>query len=447
MIAEARPDSSFPRMRTRFRRPRTSRSPSLAEKNYFVAWSYIVVSLALGWIMPRLDSDALADMKVGHDQVIAFLSAVSTGMMAFTGIVFSLLFVLMQFGSSAYSPHLVALLSRNPTLAHAQGVFTGTFLYSLMALRAVGVAAGGHTVALTIWTAFAWLLASIFLLMRLVRVFATLEITDVLEKLGESGQREIEHIYEGATDGVSPAAAAPAGPVTQTLLHRGRPRYLVDIDLARLVALAQEADAVIRIPVACGDAITMGTTIARVEGSKQRVSEDSLRKAIVLGRDRSREASPKNTIRLLIDIAIRALSPAINDPTTAVHSLDQIEDLLVRLGNAPLDIGVVADEAGTVRLVYATPTWEEYLDLSLAEIQQYGAGFLQVERRLAALLALLRARVRATRLDAIERWARLHRGVVERAFDGDSPARERAGCLDRQGLGHTLNGNTVDGEA
>lgn len=421
----------------RHRRPRATEERSVIEKTHLVAWIYVVGSLVLGWSLPRISGGILGTLHsdVGHSQAIAFLSAISTGMMAFTGIVFSLLFLLMQFGSTAYSPHLVTLLARNPTLVHAQGVFTGTFLYSLMALRGVG-AAGGGTLALTIWVAFAWLVASIFLLLRLVQVFATLEITDVLQMLGESGQRELDVLY-GPRPGDLPTAAAPPGRLTQRILHRGRPRYLVDVDVAALLSLARDANAVIRVPVSFGDSITVGTTIALVEEANVPIPEDRIRRAIVLGRDRSLEVSPKSAIRLLVDIAIRALSPAINDPTTAVRSLDQIEDLLVRLGNAPLENGTVADQSGKVRVVYTTPTWEEYLDLALAEIQLYGAGAIQIQRRLAALLALLRASVPAKRHEAIDRIAQERMHVVERAFDGDAWARDRAAGLDRQGLGHT----------
>ena len=424
----------------RYPRSRTADERSVTEKTRLVPWVYVAVSLLLGWGLPHIRGGFLATVHstVRSDQVIAFLSAVSSGMMAFTGIVFSLLFLLMQLSSSAYSPHLVTLLARNPTIFHAQGVFTGTFLYSLMALRSVGAAAGG-TVALTIWVAFAWLVASIFLLFRLIEVFATLQIKDVLQMLGESGQHRLDVLYAprprelpAATGARLPAAAA------QVILHQGRPRYLVDVDVATLVSLARDADAVIKIPVSFGDAITVGTTIAVIEGSKVPIPEAPIRKALMLGQDRSLEVSPKNAIRLLADIAIRALSPAINDPTTAVRSLDQIEDLLVRLGNSPLEKGAAVDESGNVRVVYTMPSWEEYLDLALAEIRLYGAGAIQVQRRLAALLSLLRANVPAIRRDAIDRIAQQRMQVVERAFDGDVWARDRAAQLDRQGLGHTV---------
>ncbi len=411
----------------------------MPERFRAVTWLYIVTSLVLGWALPRAAGGPFAyfNPAVGPDQVIAFLSAVSTGMMAFTGIVFSLLFILMQFSSSAYTPHLVAMLSRNPTLIHAQGVFTGTYLYTLMALRGVGTVGDRGTAGITLWVAFAWLIGSVFLLVRLVQVFASLAVSDVLYAIGDSGRRQVERLYAPAA-GEPPAPGLAARDATQTVVHRGPPRYVLRLDVGQLVSLARAADAVIRIPVAVGDAIAVGTTIAVVEGSGAHVPEEGLRAAVALGRDRTPEASPKNAMRLLVDIAIRALSPAVNDPTTAVHSLDQIEDLLVRLGNSRLDIGNVADSSGTVRVVYAAPTWEEYLELGLTEIQQYGAGAVQIERRLGAVFALLRESVPAARQAALARFENERTQAAGQAF-GLGPLRERAERGDRQGLGHTAD--------
>jgi uncharacterized membrane protein len=425
--------------------PRKSRQQSLTaallesalRRFSAVTWFYVAGALVLGWVVPHILSGPLVSVNavLRPDQVIAFLSAVSSGMMAFTGIVFSLLFVVMQFGSSAYSPHLVALLARNRILVHAQGVFTGTFLYTLMALRAVRAAGNEGTTSLTLWIAFAWLIGSVYMLLRLVDVFAGLDITVVLGMLGDAGRREIAQMYGPHTS----ASAAPARPgrVTQTVAHAGAPGYLVRLDRARLVTLARAHDAVIRVPVSFGDSLSIGVTIAEVECSSGMLPEDDVRTAIVVARDRTAEAGPMHLIRLLVDIAIRALSPAVNDPTTAVNALDQIEDLLLRLGHSQLDVGAERDASGALRLVVAVPNWEEYLDIGTTEIQQYGADSVQVERRLGSLLATLWDRLPAQRRPALERALRERAAAVHHAFV-KAPQREKAERADRQGLGHTV---------
>src|SRR4029079_9204355 len=105
------------------------------------------------------------------------------------------------------------------------------------------------------------------------------------------------------------------------------------------------------------------------------------------GNERTFEQDPKYALRLLVDIAIKALSPAINDPTTAVQALDQSEDLLLRIGQRDLQIGKYRDTDGTLRLVIPFPTWEDLLLLALDEIRFCGATSVQVMRRMNALVA------------------------------------------------------------
>ncbi len=136
---------------------------------------------------------------------------------------------------------------------------------------------------------------------------------------------------------------------------------------------------------AVGDTVVENTLLLHVHGAKP-LSEKSLMQAIELATERTFEQDPKFPIRLLVDIAIKALSPAINDPTTAVQAIDQIEDLLGRLGRCELDIGYGRDVTGAVRVVVPMPTWEDYLTLSFDEIRQFGSSSIQVLRRLRSAL-------------------------------------------------------------
>jgi hypothetical protein len=146
---------------------------------------------------------------------------------------------------------------------------------------------------------------------------------------------------------------------------------------------------VIVMECAVGDTLVDDTLLLRVHGGQQPLAETPLRQAIRMARERTFEQDPKYPLRLLVDIAIKALSPAINDPTTAVQAIDQIEDLLRRLGRRTLDAGCVMDEQGDLRMIFPTPTWEDYLTLAFDEIRQYGASSVQVMRRLrSALLGL-----------------------------------------------------------
>src|SRR5208283_5409323 len=142
------------------------------------------------------------------------------------------------------------------------------------------------------------------------------------------------------------------------------------------------------IVMACavGDTLVDGEVLLRVHDAGTPLPEGALLSAVHLGRERTFEQDPKYPIRLLVDIAIKALSLAINDPTTAVQTIDQLEDLLRRLGASELDVDYAADETGALRLVFPTPTWEDYLKLAFDEIRQFGSSSVQVLRRMMAAL-------------------------------------------------------------
>ena len=393
-------------------------------------WRYIAAALALGYFTPGFDDRNAPWLAthLGARQIIAFLQAVAAGMMSFTGIVFSLLLVTLQFGTTAYSPRVVAVIGRPRTLGRAGGVFIGTFLYALMALRGVGALGDGATSDLTLWVAFAWLLGSVYMLVQLVELVSSLMQTNVLFLLGDTGQREIERLYSPLPPGASPErpdVGEPLGPPGQLVRYRGPTRYVVGLDVERLVALARDADVVLRVPFSVGDAITDRATLAFVHRARAQraLPEGPLRDAIRVGRDRRLEDDPKYALRLLVDIALRALAAGHKEPTTTIEALDHIQALLTSLGHSHLETGAVRDASGALRLVYEATTWEDYLELGLVEIQHYGAASVQVERRLAELFAFL-----------AEHLPEARRGALERLV-----GHARTAPRDRQGLGHRVD--------
>jgi uncharacterized membrane protein len=180
----------------------------------------------------------------------------------------------------------------------------------------------------------------------------------------------------------------------------------------------------------------------RVDGTDRTQGEegyDILRNAIDLRGERTFEQDPKYAIRLLVDIAIKALYPAINDPTTAVQALDQIEDLLVRLGRRRLEIGAFRDASGRLRVLIAFPSWEDFLRLAFDEIRFYGANSVQVMRRMMALISEMISVLPRERQYALRYWQQRLRSTIERSF-GDVEDRLDALAEDRQGLGISRRG-------
>jgi uncharacterized membrane protein len=155
---------------------------------------------------------------------------------------------------------------------------------------------------------------------------------------------------------------------------------------------------------------------------------------VALGAERALDTDPAFGFRILVDIAIKALSPAINDPTTGVLAIDQLHHLLNVLGRRQLDSGVVRDSTGAVRLVYRTPRWDDFLTLAVIEIRLCGANSPQVTRRLQAMLEHLLQVVPPERAPVVRNEMTILRRTIDRGI-ADEEDRIVAGVGDLQGLG------------
>lgn len=404
---------------------------------------YTLASVLAGAILPRLEQFYFPSYTHGMStgSALAFFSAVGSGMMALTGIVFAIAFVVVQFSSLAYSPRLVALFTGNATLFHTLGIFFATFIYSLVALIWTDRGATGRVPLFSSVLVMVLLVISMLAFARLIQSINDLQINKVLQFIGTRGRTVIGSVFPHLTadedSGMRAEVDDAVGSkqMTQTLTYSGEPRVIARFDIAAMVRLAEGADAVITAECGTGDTVVEDAVLLRVHGAKRDIPERSLLQTIRLASVRTFEQDPKYAIRLLVDIAIRALSPAINDPTTAVQAIDQIEDLLRRLGRRQLDANHARDGHGTVRLIFPVPTWQDYLSLAFDEIRQYGAISVQVMRRLqSALKGLAETVATAERRNAVRRYLE-HLNVDILRSSLDDQDKEAALEEDRQGLG------------
>jgi uncharacterized membrane protein len=410
----------------------------------------VVATVAAGEILPRLEHTYWAALSSGlrSEAALAFFSSVSSGMMALTGIVFAIAFVMVQFSASAYSPRLVVVFANDPSLYHTVGIFSATFGYSLAALAWTNRGESETAPLFSTIAVVVLLIVSLLAFARLVQKVSDLQITSVLDNLGEQGRNVIHNTFRPAADdtGERNHVAAPRlnlGRAIQTLTYTGRPRVIAQFNLPALVLVAQEANAVIALECAVGDTLLANMAMLRVHGAAKPIPEPMLTRAIHLARARTFAQDPKYAIRLLVDIAIRALSPAVNDPTTAVQAMDQIEDLLQRLGQSELDAGRAYDASGKLRVVFPMPTWQDYLELAFDEIRQFGKTSIQTVRRLRSALTGLAETVHTdARRDLVRQYLEhLNSNVGLSEFDD----KDRITALqeDRQGLGLSRNSTPV----
>jgi uncharacterized membrane protein len=415
-----------------------ARAQWLMFSGWVIPLLYASAALAVGLAFPRLEHRFLPACvsTMSAASAMAICSSISSGMIALTGIVFSLVFVMTQFSATAYSPRLVLWVARDPVMSHSLGIFSATFLYSLAMLAWVDRGGSGTVPLISSWMTVAWLVGSVGMFVALIQRIGLLQVNRMLIFAGDQGRRAIVELYppvESASVGPRPAAAHGL-PVTQTLAHFGRPQAIQAIHLETLVGLARSSGAVIEVLSAVGDTVVEPTPLARICGARQPLDEHAARAAIRLGDERTFEQDPKYAFRLLVDIAIKALSPAINDPTTAVQALDQIEDLLLRLGRRRLDIGEYRDEQGALRLIVPFPGWDDFLLLALDEIRSCGASSVQVMRRMNALIENLIDHLPPERHTALRHWEKRLAGTVDRTF-ADAEEKHDASVADRQGLG------------
>ncbi len=236
---------------------------------------------------------------------------------------------------------------------------------------------------------------------------------------------------DGDRDGDPP----PPGPA-RTVVYRGRPGIVQSVDVRRLVERAGRHDAVIELVPRAGDLVADGFPLFRVHADPQQsIGDGWLRGTLATGDERIMRQDAAFAFRLLADISAKALSPGVNDPTTASQAMDQIELLLRRLGGRRLTTAGVGPD-GTVRLRYRGPSWEDFLNLAVDETRQYGQGSIQVSRRLRALLINVASAVPAFRRPPVERKLALLDAAAQRVFH-ERDDQVEATTSDRQGLGAT----------
>ena len=401
---------------------------------------FSAIAIGMGLAIPEIDmhTSTRVGISFGTDAARSVLGSLAGGMITFTGFVFSILLLAVQFGSSQFSPRMLRRFLRDPTTKIALGLFMATFIYALVVLRVVGTAENQDFVPdNAVSVALLLLLLSMLMFLRLIsRTTQGLRVAAVLRDLGRDARRIVDKVYPepvGEGDDDHHPGQEPGGPV-RTVSYRGEPGVVQSVDRDGLIERGASAGTVIELVPRIGELVADGSALFRVHGDAEGIDEGWLQGTVAIGDERTMRQDPAFAFRLFADISAKALSPGVNDPTTSIQALDQIELLLRQLGGRRLIPGVGRDEAGEVRFRYPAPSWEDYLTLAIDETRHYGEGSVQVTRRLRALLQDLREAVPEFRRAAIEVELELVDASAARAFT-DLGDRRSAAARDRQGLG------------
>jgi uncharacterized membrane protein len=404
--------------------------------------AYLLVACVLGVGVPAVDralGDAVpAEFGVGAAQAV--LAAFATGLITVMGFIISVVLAGLTFGGTTVTPRIVREMQRNTTIRHVFGLLLLSVVYAFLVLNRVAPPSNPDYVPdLAVWLVVPLLVFDVIGLFVLVREMGhALRLVEIIDKVHHRVERVITTIYREplGADGDGDGSEIPVSSVDSAVVIRNEesPGVVANLDVETLVAEAVRVDTTATLACAIGSYVPTGRALIYVADALPGLDGQRLCDAVTLADERTIDQDPLYALRLLVDIATRALSPAVNDPTTAVQTLDRIEAILELLANRRLDQGTIRDDQGKVRLIIPLPSWEDFLAVSLTEIRHYGATSAQVMRRQRALLDDLILDAPPSRRPALQEQLTLLDQTIARSWP-DATERELALVADRHGLG------------
>jgi len=367
------------------------------------------------------------------------LSSIVGSTAALIGFVVTVTVLVVQMATGTFSARYMRLWYRDRMLKAVLAVLIGTLAFAFQLLRHVGstVPDIGVTVA-----GLLLLVGLILFMLYLDRVLHRMRPVAVAALVGQAGREAFESAVRWAARPDAPDFVAghfrPSGEPALRVpsLKAGSVQA---IDNSGLVRWAREHRCLLVLPHPVGDFLPVGSTLIEVYGEPPDRSEERLRGMVALGVERTIEQDPAFAMRIMVDIANLALSPAVNDPTTAVQVLDHLGEILRLIGTTDLTAHSKArgePEPGSV--IMHARRWEEFLALGVTEIRVYGATGIQVGRRVRALLEELHKTVRPEFRAAVEDELARVAATLDRVW-ADSADVDRAVAFDRQGIGGPIS--------
>ena len=375
----------------------------------------VVAALTLPVVDEHLRGEVPYLFSGNVDSARSLLSTIASAMISLTGLVFSITMVVMQLASSQFTPRLIGTFLASRITQVTLGVFTSSFLFAFVVLRDVRGGEDPFVPQLSVTTAFVLVLASVAMFFAFIHhIPMSIQVGQVIDRVA---QGTVAALKEGSDAEWDDSSAVPPSwsqqPGPSVVVTTGERHGVVQrIHYSHLVERAQRAGVVVELLARPGDVRHTGQHLALVHGAG--ADDDvveAVRASYGLGKDRTLQQDPEFGVRQLVDIAERALSPGINDPTTAVQVLDELHRILRVAAARPDRSAYLVDAAGAVRVVDRPTTFARLLDLALDEIAHYGADTLQVPRRIEALL------------DDVEQMARPEHAAVVASKRADLEAR------------------------
>ncbi|MER7107767.1 DUF2254 domain-containing protein [Streptomyces sp. NPDC000229] len=380
--------------------------------------------------------EEISDLTSIAEDAKTVVTTVSSAMMTFIGVVFSISLVAVQMASGQLTPRVVRIFVRSRISKLTLTVFLSTFLFSLLVLTSYESETDPERITTVplVQSVVTLLLVGLSLLLFIAYVTTTLRLMQVGPVVDRITREALGALVRQSAGGRDLDVLPPE---TGRIVHRGRAGVLRDVYVARLVRVARRQGMVLRLIPRIGDYVVPGTPVLAVHGGRAPVP-GALRSAgvvgVSVGVERTFHQDVAFGLRQLVDIALRAMSSAVNDPTTAVQCLDRIVQFLAAAAARPLGTVRHRDRRGVVRLVQDVPGWNDLVDLAFTELRLCTAGSPQVTRRMLAGIDDLLLLAPPERREPLLRHRALLQQAVERTV-AQSADRVFAMEADRQGIG------------
>jgi uncharacterized membrane protein len=430
-----------------------------------ITWShwYRVVSYARGslWIVPFVAiviEFILSRFTQGLDEQLgwqllglgtagaqALYQTIITMALSFMVFTFGSLLIAIQVASMQLTPRVIATtLLRDNIVRYTVGLFVFTLLYALRGLDRMESTVQQVNVFTTAVFGLACLVAFLFLIDYAARL---LRPGSIVWRVAESGIAVLESVHPrrlSETDAEKSHPPVYLGVPLAVIAHKGTSGTLLAVNQEALVDEAKTSGAVIELVPSVGDFIAVDEPLFRIYGAGLTTPEHRLRMTVAVGPERTMEQDPTFAFRILCDIALKGLSKAINDPTTAVLAIDQIHRLLRAAGRRHLQHDLIADAKGRVLVVVRTPNWGDYVHLAFREIRLHATEHIQIARRLRAMIENLIGTLPAVRHPALLAELDLLDRTAEKVywFEEDLAL---ARVADTQGLGGVVTPPGAEG--
>lgn len=369
----------------------------------------------------------------GPDGARGVLGTIAGSMMTVAGVVFSITVVALTLASQQFGPRLIRNFTRDRGNQLVLGTFVATFVYCLLVLRTVnGTETATFVPELGVTAGVVLALASLGVLIYFIHHIAvSIQASQVVERVGAELVATITEVYpeeigEGAAPAEEPVGDPPPDARPVAAEDAG---YVVGVNADAVLRAATENDLVVYLPLPPGRFVRRGDVIARVVTPAGRLPEGveaGLRGAVLVGPNRTGYQDVEFALLQLTEIAVRALSPGVNDPFTAAECVDRLGDGLGRLAGRTFPSPVRVGPDGRVRVVARRPAFPDLLDAAFDPVRHHARGNpLVLGRLLDALAAVAERAARPADRGAV----RGHVGRVRRAAETLPEADDRAALL------------------